>query len=291
MTDLSFPYEELKELDLSSSESNPHADNTRQNQAVDEAAVPAMAQTVGFDYSGASPEVVAEAEATVERIRNRHRASIIDTGADLLAIKAKLAHGKFGNWLTYHFGMSERTAQNYMNSATAFGSAPKVVDVLPPSTVYKLAATGTPEEIRLFVIESVASGGALGPKEIETRIAKARSDERQKREEERAAKHEEQAWQKHEKTMRSSGNTEEEIERERKLWATKKAGKERLAKQKTSDAKQREEAAKNAEEKMKEIAERAAKVLKKRLGNDYETFRDIILRIDYAQLKTALLSV
>lgn len=41
---------------------------------------------------------------------------------------------------------------------------------------------------------------------------------------------------------------------------------------------------------MKKTAAHAAQILKARLGNDYETFRDVLVQIDYQALKTALLS-
>lgn len=288
MTDLSISNNELKDFDFSTSENNIQDDDMAHNSAAVEDLVPTKPAVFGFDYAGLSREVVEEAEATADRIRSRHRASIIDTGNDLCVIKKKLEHGKFGSWLTYHFGMSERTAQNYMNAAEVFGSVPKVIDVLTPTTVYKLAAKGAPPEIRHHVIEAVANGRLLDRKEIESRIATAQSVERQKREDERAARQEQRAWQKHEQDLRSAGKSDDEIENERKRWATKKAQKERAAQQKSSEAKQREEAASRREEKMKEIAARAAKTLKARLGSDYEKLRDALLQINYSEFCAAM---
>lgn len=89
--------------------------------------------------------------------------------------------------------------------------------------------------------------------------------------------------------MRTAGKSDDEIESERKLWATKKARKEGDAQQKISEARQHEEAALKTEEKMKKIAAHAAKILKARLGADYEKLRDAILQIDHHQFKAALL--
>jgi hypothetical protein len=244
----------------------------------------------GFDYSGVSLEVAKEAEAAAIRIRDRHRLSILDTGHDLCAVKDQLEHGQFGNWLGYHFGMSERTAQNYMNAASAFGSAPKVIDVLPPATIYKLAAKGAPEEIRQSVIDAVDKSLLLDHKEVNSRIATAQREERQRREAERAAKHEQRAWAKHEQALRAEGKTDDEIKSERKRWNKKKAREERDADQKALDAEQREEAALQREEKLNEIAVKTAKFLKVRLAADYEKIRNAVLQLDSVQLRTALLN-
>ncbi|KQY16322.1 hypothetical protein ASE23_20280 [Rhizobium sp. Root73] len=280
----------LEDLDFSNTIENIPDGNTPSNSAGTEALAPSISVASGFDYTGVSPEVAEEAEAAADRIRNRHRASIIETGHDLCVIKDKLAHGSFGNWLSHHFGMSERTAQNYMNAATAFGAVPEVVDVLPPTIIYKLAARGAPGEVKQFVIDEIVSGSSPSQKEIESRLAAAKSDERQRREAERMGKLEERAWQKHEQALQAEGKSDLEIEAERKRWATKKAQKERAAQQKVSQAKQREEATVQGEEKMKLIAERAANILKARLGNEYEKFRDAFLKIDHSRLKAALLS-
>lgn len=288
MTDLthSMSHDELEELDLPSSETDFQEIEAPRKLPKAEPLVVTVPTFSGFDYSGVSKAVAKEAEATAERIRNRHRASIIDTGNDLVVIKKKLEHGQFGSWLSYHFGMSERTAQNYMNAADAFGSVPKVIDLLPPTIVYKLAAKGAPKDVKQFVIKEVVNGARLDHKEIEARIASAQSDERKRRENERAAKHEESAWNNQEETLRTAGKSDDEIEGERKRWATNR---ERDAQLKSSETKQREEATLEPEAKMKQVAAHAATILRARLGNDYEKFRDAFLQIDFNELKAALM--
>lgn len=280
---------ELEELSYTTSENMTDAD-TSTHTPVSEPQMPATPIVFGFDYTGVSSQVAQEAEAAANRIRDRHRASIIETGHDLCAVKEKLEHGLFGNWLSFHFDMSERTAQNYMNAAAVFGSAPRVIDVLPPTTIYKLAAKGAPEDIRQSVIEDVAKGVQVNHMEIASRIAASQKEERQRREDELAAKQEQRAWQKHEHALRAAGGTDHDIEKERKRWDAKKARKERDADQKALEAQQRETAALHREEGMKKTAARAAEILKKRLGDDYEKFRDVLVQIDYQALRTALLT-
>lgn len=251
-----------------------------------------------FDYSGLSIAVATEAEEAAQRIRNLIRGSVIDTGCELLAIKVKLGHGKFGPWLAHHFTMSERTAQNCMNAAEVFGAAPRVVDILPPSTVYKLAAKSTPEEVRQCVIDEVAAGGAPDAATVEARITSAKSAERRRREEERAAKQEEIDWQKHEQALRNVGRPDDEIESERKRWDTNKAQEERRQDKKLAEDKKREDQEHRASEeqqrreaKMKHLAVRAAEILKQRLGADFEKVRNAVLALDHSELRKAMFSV
>ncbi|MBK3745252.1 DUF3102 domain-containing protein [Paraburkholderia aspalathi] len=257
--------------------------------------VPFISPSAGFDYSGVSIEIADEAEATAERIRDRHRDGIIATGNDLLSIKDKLAHGKFGSWLDYHFNMSERSAQNYMNTAQVFGSAPKVIDVLPATTVYKLAAKGVPTLVRQSVIDEVLSGISLDAKDIEKRIITAKEEERTKREDVRQKQNEIRAWSKHELAMKKAGKTPEEIDAERKLWETKKARAERQKEKKLAVAKKAEEqsasdllAQQDRKEQMEKLALKAAMVLKNTLAEKFDNFRDAILKIDFSNFQKAL---
>lgn len=183
MTDLSLsPDIELADLDLSAPIETPAVQ--RPEPANNVVALPKAKrkapQVYAFDYSGISTAVAKEAEATAMRIRDRLRAHTIETGKELLNVKQKLGHGKFGKWLEFHFGWKERTAQNYMNSATAFGSTPQVIDILPPSTIYKLAAKSTPEALRQSVIDEIKRGETPDPKKIEKRIAEIKTEARQR---------------------------------------------------------------------------------------------------------------
>jgi AMMECR1 domain-containing protein len=70
-----------------------------------------------FDYSVLSADVAKDASAVAERIRERHRASIVETGRDLIAMKEKLGHGNFLPWTAAEFGWSRQTAHRFMNVA------------------------------------------------------------------------------------------------------------------------------------------------------------------------------
>src|SRR3954447_14910586 len=92
---------------------------------------------VAFDYDTLAPEIAAEARAAPGRINERIRAyqgAIIEAGRDLLAIKERLEHGSFLAWIEAEFGMTGRTAQNYMMAASVFGDKCETVSYLPPTT-------------------------------------------------------------------------------------------------------------------------------------------------------------
>lgn len=290
-----FNNHELEDFDLS--EVNPlvEMDSTLIEAEAIEESLPAHVSVLGFDYSGVSDAVAAEAEQTAQRIRDRLRGSIIETGNDLLAIKVKLGHGKFGEWLKFHFSMSERTAQNFMNAASVFGATPKVIDVLPPSTVYKLAAKSAPVDVRQSVIDEVVAGSLPSQTDVEARIAAAKDAERRMREGERAEQEEALAWNRHEQDLRKAGKSDEEIEVERKRWDTKKALKDRRKEKKLAEeaaeverARRKAEEWKRQQEDMEGRAVKVAEIFKKRLGDKFEEFRALILKIDFHKFQDAL---
>ncbi|WP_159946340.1 DUF3102 domain-containing protein [Rhizobium sp. 18065] len=261
----------------------------------DEATEPRDTLETRFDYSGVSEAVAAEAEEAARKIRDRLRGSIIDTGSDLIAIKEKLRHGKFGAWLTFHFNMSERTAQNFMNAAAAFADTPKVVDLLPPATVYKLAAKGAPLEVRQSVVNQIAAGATPSQKEIEARLASAKGEERKKRDQVRAEQEEAKAWSARERELQAAGRSDEDITAERNRWNAKKARKDRKREKLADEEKTRAQRSQRAAEElmqrqqeMETFATKAATILKKRLADKFDEFREIILKVDFEKFKQAM---
>lgn len=137
-----------------------------------------------FDYAGLKPEVAAEARAVAARVRASHQRTviaIIDMGRDLLGVKARLGHGRFGQWLEAEFGGVARTAQNYMRAAQSFAGNSEIVSHLPPATVYALAAPSTPGDVRTAIMARLSAGERLHPDVIGDAV-------RQGREKARAAK-------------------------------------------------------------------------------------------------------
>jgi len=132
----------------------------------------------GFDYSSLDPETRSEAQLVADEIKTRMRGAVVEVGAALARIKARLVHGQFGDWLAAEFGMTERTAQNYM-SAAALAAKYETVSVLPAGSLYLLAAPSTPEPARHAVIERLGQGEAPTAKAIKALIADAKYQQRE----------------------------------------------------------------------------------------------------------------
>ncbi|WP_167858427.1 DUF3102 domain-containing protein [Methylobacterium nonmethylotrophicum] len=132
------------------------------------------ADASNFSYEQLPSDLASEARKVAERVHRRNRAQIMETGNDLILMKKKLGHGMFGAWIEAEFGMSDRTAQNYMRAAETFADKPEIVSVLPPITVYALAAKSTPDDIRTDVIARFDAGQRLNAREIVARIDETR---------------------------------------------------------------------------------------------------------------------
>jgi hypothetical protein len=110
-------------------------------------AAPPPSEGASFDfYSTLAPDLAEEARATAGRIKDRSRASYIDTGNDLIAIKEKLGHGRFGPWLDAEFSMSARQAESFMAAARC-AIKYEINAYLPATVLISLAAPGVSPEI------------------------------------------------------------------------------------------------------------------------------------------------
>lgn len=96
--------------------------------------------------------------------------SAIAVGVSLNKVKAKLGHGRFGDWIAAEFDMSDRTARRYMSAATAFGSKLDTVSDLPLSAIYKLADDKL-AALRSEIIRELEAGKTFDLEDVEARIA------------------------------------------------------------------------------------------------------------------------
>jgi hypothetical protein len=115
--------------------------------------------------------------AAAERIRrllHNEVDVIIEVGTELCAAKDLVRHGHFEAWLLAEFGMSARTARNYMRAAEAFGGKSATVADLQPTTLYLLAAPSTPSMVRDEVIKKIDAGERLGDHAIKVMVAEAK---------------------------------------------------------------------------------------------------------------------
>lgn len=81
---------------------------------------------------------------------------IIEIGRDLLAVKASLPHGSFLPWIEAEFGMSERSARNFMNVGERFAGKSATVADLPPTALYALASAEP--DVQSRIEEMLAAG-------------------------------------------------------------------------------------------------------------------------------------
>jgi hypothetical protein len=99
----------------------------------------------------------AELASLAERVRGRlHRTveDLLAIGADLLRAKQLLGHGHFGGWLDAEFGLSRRSAEQFMAAARRFGSRCEAVSHLPAGALLELSAPSVPDEL----VERVVAG-------------------------------------------------------------------------------------------------------------------------------------
>ena len=116
-----------------------------------------------FDYTALDVETRIVVQQRTEEIRvlvRRSAQDIIDIGAKLIDVKARLGHGNFGPWLEAEFGWGQDTAGRFMNVSQRFGQIPQFAE-FAPSALYLLAAPSTPEPARLEAIERASNGESI----------------------------------------------------------------------------------------------------------------------------------
>lgn len=116
---------------------------------------------VGFDYAVIDEDGRDKVKEAAVRIRlrmSRTVEDIIEIGRDLIAVKKSLAHGQFERWVEAEFGMTIKTAQNFMNVTAKFGAKSETVSLLPASVLYALAAPSTDNAVVEEVIDRASNG-------------------------------------------------------------------------------------------------------------------------------------
>lgn len=171
------PLVELTELDLTPAPISP----------VDEPPVDAAFPTVETQTSASDDRAVfyaslaaeeadhlTAAAARIVAARSAIGKNMLLIGRELIPIKARMA-GRFEEWLRLEFSMSRATAYHYINVATEFEDVPAIIESLPATTVYKLAATTTPAEVRDAVVREISAGEPVSAEDVEARIAYAKA--------------------------------------------------------------------------------------------------------------------
>lgn len=114
-----------------------------------------------YDYSTVPEEhreALRRSALTIKPRLKRAAEDLFVIGRELMAVKVRLPYGTYTNWLDVEFGLSDRMAQRFMNVSERLGPKSDKLSVLPPSTLYLLAAPSTPDEAIAKVEEQLING-------------------------------------------------------------------------------------------------------------------------------------
>ncbi|MDB5627834.1 MAG: hypothetical protein JWQ51_174 [Tardiphaga sp.] len=100
---------------------------------------------------------------------------IIDIGRKLMLAKSDLQHGGFEQWVEKEVGIAARTAQAYVSAARLADGKGATVALLPPATVYRLAAKSTPAEVIDDVLNRAKAGEMVPDRDVIGMIAEAKA--------------------------------------------------------------------------------------------------------------------
>lgn len=119
------------------------------------------AAITAFDYSTLDLEtriVVQQKTSEIKERIQRSASSIIEIGARLSEVRAKLEGGSFDGWLKTEFDWSRRTAYNFIGVHEQFGRANFAQLDIAASALYLLAAPSTPPEAREAALGRAKAG-------------------------------------------------------------------------------------------------------------------------------------
>jgi hypothetical protein len=124
----------------------------------------------GFDYASLDPATsrfVQQRTGEIRLLMKRTAQDIIELGQKLIAVKDRLGHGYFLDWLEAEFGWSYPTAARFMQVANSFNESYQI-DNFAPSALYEIFAPSTPVAARDEALARAASG-----EPITNKVAKA----------------------------------------------------------------------------------------------------------------------
>ena len=118
-------------------------------------------QRMLFDYGELRGPDIKRCESAVERIdklQRRMACDVIAIGGELLAVKERLEHGQFGNWIKHYFGWSHMTAHRMMQVAEVLGDKFNNLLSIDTSALYLLASDKCPDELREDMLARAEKG-------------------------------------------------------------------------------------------------------------------------------------
>lgn len=134
----------------------------------------------GFDYQTLNDEtrrVIQERTRKLKELWQRTAQDIWEIGQILAEVQSRLKQDRqFDAWLKAEFGLSRRTAYNFINVYKAFQEDAKFAQInIDPSALYLLASPSTPQQIRDEIIQQASTGAKVTHKDIKQAISKKKS--------------------------------------------------------------------------------------------------------------------
>jgi hypothetical protein len=128
---------------------------------VDDAAI-TVAQ-LRYDYSqlGAIGPQVQQHAVALKGFERKANEAVIEAGRRLIAVKAALQHGQWGDWLAVEFGMTDRTARTMMAIAERFDGENGKFSDLNSSVLGLLASPSVPDAAVEAVAQVAAEEGRV----------------------------------------------------------------------------------------------------------------------------------
>lgn len=142
------------------------------------AGLPAAERQSDFDYGAVPENIVGKLRDAANRIRNRSRAYLVETGRELRQWRDQLEPGQFHRWIEEECKLEVRTAQLAMMCARYADDVlsereRENFSRLPIAVQYQLAAPSVPEEVRQQVLEASAEGRPLKVSEVKQLVRAA----------------------------------------------------------------------------------------------------------------------
>ena len=152
-------------------------DPFRDTQTTTVTVVEQAAVELTYDYSKIAKkdrEVVRRSALAIKPRLKRAAEDIFVIGQELKVVKGRLPHGEYTEWLDMEFGLSERMAQRFVNVCDKLGAKSDIMSVLPPTTLYLLAAPSTPDAAVREVEKQLDAGERLSVAYVQRVITDAK---------------------------------------------------------------------------------------------------------------------
>jgi hypothetical protein len=134
-----------------------------------------------FTYSDLSSSVARFLRGQAERIRRQAASSIVNIGKDLIGAKHYLSHGAFIGWVENEVGIPARTAQAYMRVAKWASQKSATVAHLPPSLLYLLSASSTPDTYIVDILKRAEAGERISLRAVRDELREMRESRQEQR--------------------------------------------------------------------------------------------------------------